>query len=274
MTCHPVHAAVASPSHWKRVVYYGWDDWEAHAPFRAWQPSFRWAYAEMARREVTVVAVSQTIVDKIGSARGSVVPNAVDGDDFANLPPIPSWFRDLTDRPICLYAGSLEGRIDVEALERAAAALPDWRFVLVGQMQEPDHFRSLGRSANVVIRERHPRPQVLAMMQAATVCVLAHRVTDMTMAMSPLKVYEYLASGTPVVATDLLPIRGISDRCLLAAPSDELAPLITIAAQMPRVSQAEMDAWRVQNSWDGRYAHWKEAVLGLRRSQGPGPTVG
>ena len=48
------------------------------------------------------------------------------------------------------------------------------------------------------------------MARAAQVCLVPHRETPMSRAMSPLKLYEYLGAGSPVVATDLPPIRGVS----------------------------------------------------------------
>ena len=82
------------------------------------------------------------------------------------------------------------------------------------------------------------------MMAAADVGLVPHLETPMTVTMSPLKLYEYLAAGTPVVASDLPPMRGISDRCLLVPPGDDFASAILRAAAMPPAQRADLRGWR------------------------------
>ena len=146
VSCHPVLAAVADRSSWADVVYYGWDDWLSYPPFRAAHVLFSECYAQMAARDVNVIGVTQAIVDRIGAPRSTVVPNGIWAADYDRLGPVPPWFAALK-RPIALYAGSLEERIDVAALGQCARDLPDWTIVLVGPMLQPSLFARAGRSA-------------------------------------------------------------------------------------------------------------------------------
>jgi glycosyltransferase involved in cell wall biosynthesis len=261
VSCHPVLAAVADRGRWADVVYYGWDDWLTYPRMADARDLMTWSYAAMAAHDVQVIGVSQAIVDRIGSARSAVVPNGVCAADHEAIAPTPPWFDEL-DGPVALYAGSLQERVDVEALDRCARDLPDWNIVLVGQLQDPSQFARLTQRPNVHLREREPRPAVLAMMAAATVCLVPHRRTPMSEAMSPLKLYEYLASGAPVVASDLPPMRGVSDRCLLIEPGAPLAPAVLEAAAMPPASPAEIARIRAENDWATRYRDWRAAALG------------
>ena len=75
----------------------------------------------------------------------------------------------------------------------------------------------------------HPsvaRAELVATLRNADLCLLAHRRTPLTEAMSPLKIYEYLAAGMPVIATDLPPVRGIDERVLLADTVGEFADVV------------------------------------------------
>jgi teichuronic acid biosynthesis glycosyltransferase TuaH len=47
--------------------------------------------------------------------------------------------------------------------------------------------------------------------QACDVGVIPHRDQECIRAMSPLKLYEYLAAGLPVVSVDLPPVHGVDD---------------------------------------------------------------
>lgn len=256
VTSHPVLAAVADRSAWRDVVFYAWDD------FRGVPDSLllvEWAYEELVSRDVHVIAVAQAILDLIGARRSTLVPNGIVAADFEEQAEVPAWFADL-EGPVAFYAGSLQRRIDVAALQVLADDLPDWTVVLVGPLQDPDVFTELAARPNVLIRPAEPRPQVLAMMAVADVCLVPH-VAE-TDRMSPLKVYEYLGAGAPVVATDLGPMRGLSRHCRLVAPGGRLAPEVLAAAAEPRATAAEVQQFRSEHDWDRRYLAWRAAVLG------------
>jgi teichuronic acid biosynthesis glycosyltransferase TuaH len=261
VSCHPVLAAVADRSAWADVVYYGWDDWLTFPPFQPAHELLSRSYAQMAERDVNVIGVTQAIVDRIGARRGSVVPNGISAADYDRLGPLPSWFAELS-RPIALYAGSLEERVDVAAVEQCARDLPGWTVVLVGHLATPSLFTRLAGCPNVLVRGREPRSSVLTMMSASDVCLIPHRRTPMSVAMSPLKLYEYLGAGAPVVATDLPPMRGVSDRCVLVELGSPLAPAVLTAAALPAASAGEVAAFRRENDWSRRYRCWRAAALG------------
>lgn len=261
VTCHPVLAAVADRGRWADVVYYGWDDWLSYPNMTDWRDLMAWSYATMATRDVNVIGVSEAIVDRVGATRSAVVPNGVCAADHEATASVPAWYDEL-EGPVAFYAGALEERVDVEALERCAEDLPDWNLVLVGMLQDPTRFARLSELPNVRIHGLEPRPAVLAMMAAADVCLVPHRRTAMSEAMSPLKFYEYLASGAAVVASDLAPMRGVSDRCLLVEPGAPLAPAVLEAARMPAASPEEIARIRHDHDWATRYRDWRVAALG------------
>ena len=262
VTCHPLLAAVAERDAWADVVYYGWDDWASYAPLGRGRSLVEEAYAAMADRDVHVVGVTRAIVDRIGARRSTVVPNGVDAADLGLADQVPAWFAALHPRPVAFYAGSLEDRVDVDSLVALATSLPDHVIVLVGPMLRQDWFAPLAVLHNVVIRGVHPRQEVLSMARAAAVCLVPHRDTPLTRAMSPLKLYEYLGVGSPVVATDLEPMRGVSERCLLVPSGESLDVAVRRASSLPPVTDEELASFRHRHDWSVRYETWREAVLG------------
>ena len=262
VTCHPVHAAIADRKYWSEVVYYAWDDWLAYPVMASRRRTTAWAYRRLAERDTSVIAVSQPILDRLGARRGVVVPNGIDAAAFDRLPEVPGWYAELT-RPVAFYAGALESRVDVEGLVAAAADLPDWTFVLVGPVREPERLAPLSGKPNVVLRAAVSQAEVLAMAQRATVCLVPHRRTEMSVSMSPLKLYEYVGSGTPVVAADLPPMRGVSDRVTLVEPGSEYTPAILHAAKLPPIADGDLREWRAQNDWTQRYGEFRKAMFGV-----------
>lgn len=86
-----------------------------------------------------------------------------------------------------------------------AAALADHEFVFVGPVEDraAGPAEALGRLSNVhLVGERSP-DDMPAYVQAFDVSIIPFVVDGMTVGVSPLKMYESLATGTPVVATEL-----------------------------------------------------------------------
>jgi hypothetical protein len=71
--------------------------------------------------------------------------------------------------------------------------------------------------------------------------------------MSPLKVYEYLAAGLPVLATDLPPVRELGSRVLLADSVEEFGGLVDHALALGLEPEPERVAFVTENSWTARH---------------------
>ena len=105
-------------------------------------------------------------------------------------------------QPVIGYLGALESWFDASAIRAAAIARPNWRFVLVGRI-ESRNVRLLADLPNVefmgeIGRERVP--EVLARFDVATIPFL---LNPLTVAADPIKLYEYLSAGLPVVSSRL-----------------------------------------------------------------------
>jgi len=268
ISCHPVLAALADRSSWADVVYYGWDDWrtEEDGVFSSAGGAIGWSYTQMAERDVNVITVSQTIADRIGARRSTVVPNGINASAFDSVGPVPDWFASIRG-PVALWVGAVERRLDAHALAACARELgSEWSIVLVGPVVDPTPLEVLEGLPNVVVKGWHPRAEILAMIDAARVCLLPHVRSPITEAMSPLKLYEYLAAGKPTVSSDLPSIRGVSERIILVPPGGSYAPAVLAASRLPVATPAEMAEFRRTNDWNARYAQFKPAALESRVS--------
>ena len=197
------------------------DDWAVHPAYERWRPAYLAAYERIADRRLRVCAVTETIVERIEpQGPAAVVPNGVDPEEWLRIAPPPAWFEELPG-PRLLYVGTLDSRLDVDAVTAVARAWPRGSIVLVGPLADPDHLASCGRSRTSPFPGPVPRDQVAALVHAADACLVPHRRLPLTEAMSPLKIYEYLAGGGPVAATDLPPLRGIGGPLVLAPPGGD-----------------------------------------------------
>lgn len=197
----------------------------------------------MIRRAARIVAVTDrlgaTMRERYGLAADRVVtvPNGVDAKRFAPIAPADARARIGWDpAPWVTFVGNLVPWQGVETLIRAAPAVlrevPDVRFAIVGdgisragleRLTDELGVRGAVRFAGAV-----PYPEVPLYVCAADVCVAPFtRKRNEAIGLSPLKVYEYLACGRPVVASD---VPGISDLLRrasagLTAPPDDPAAL-------------------------------------------------
>jgi teichuronic acid biosynthesis glycosyltransferase TuaH len=261
ITTSPFVAGYA-PLEWAGpVTYYVWDDWAAHPRFERWWPAFEQGYARVRDSGRRMCAVSDAILERArpsGPAR--LIPNGVDVAEWTQIGAPADWFAALP-RPLMLYAGTLDSRIDVELVRRTARRFAEGSLVLVGLNPDPEHLAPLQALPNVHIRPPVTRPEITAMIRAADVCLVPHAVTDLTRAMSPLKLYEYVAAGRPVAATDIGPMRGVDPRVVLCTAGEDYTEAVASALALGPAEEPERLAFVERHSWRRRHDEILELAL-------------
>jgi glycosyltransferase involved in cell wall biosynthesis len=145
-----------------------------------------------------VTATSQALADASRALHGriAIVRNGVDPERF------PQTASRSGDEPCAGFVGALDGRVDVAALEAAATALPKWRFRFAGAVEHPA-VAALARLPNVELRGEIAPSKVPGFLAGLDVGLVPYRDTALTRAIDPVKLYEMLACGLPVVASRL-----------------------------------------------------------------------
>jgi glycosyltransferase involved in cell wall biosynthesis len=252
VVCGNPFLAAFAPLEWAgTVLFYAWDDWAAYPPHRQWWPAYEVAYERIRSRGFPVAAVSQVLLDRLApEAGGLLLPNGIAPEEWTSPGAAPQWFTCLPG-PRLLYVGTLDDRVDLDVIRSLAIRFPGGSVVLVGA--EVDGAMSAIRSvANVHVAPQVSRREVVGLVHAADVCLLPHRRTALTEAMSPLKLYEYVAGGRPVVASDLPPMRGVSPRIVLVE-NEHFADAVSSALQSPSLTEEERHAFVTRNSWSSRF---------------------
>lgn len=261
VTSQPLLAGFAALEWAGPVTLYASDDLAAHPDYEPWHASIHVAYERVAERGRRVAAVSNALIERI-APRGPavVVPNGVDPEIWLAPDPAPPWFTDLPG-PRLLYVGSLTTRIDVDAVREVARALPEASIALVGPLADPAHFEPLRAEPNVSFHEPVGRRGVASLACAADACLLPHVRSPLTEAMSPLKLYEYLASGRPVVATDLEPVRRVDGPVIRVPAGGDFSAGVRAALAAGPVAEAARRDSLAANSWARRSATVVELAL-------------
>jgi glycosyltransferase involved in cell wall biosynthesis len=179
-------------------------------------------------------------------------------------------------RPVVAYAGHLYAWKGVDVLLEALAGVPEADGLIVGgHEREPDLARtqalaqSLGISERVTFAGRVDPPRVQAMLAGAAVLVLPNTASAISSRFtSPLKLFEYMGAGRPIVASDLPALREILTpdvHALLVPPGQPTAlaagirRILTEPGLGARLGAAAAAAFR-DYTWDKR-AERLEALL-------------
>jgi glycosyltransferase involved in cell wall biosynthesis len=258
ITTHPLVPGFADLEWADSVTFYAYDDLAASPPLKRWWPAYEEVYRRTRSRGHRVVAVSEAIIDRIApSGPHAVVPNGVDPVEWLSPGSAPSWFAELPG-PRLLYVGSLDSRVNVDQLVRTARSYPSASMVVVGPMLDEAHFAAVASEPNVRVEGAMPRSAIVGLVSAADVCLIPHVRNALTEAMSPLKLYEYLAAGRPVAALDLPPIRDVSSRVVI---EEDLVDAVAGALRLGPAGEEERRRFAEEHSWRRRQDRIVELAL-------------
>lgn len=158
--------------------------------------------------------------------------------------------RDLAalPRPWIGFAGAIFTYLDYEILAAVASAFPEASLVLLGAVHDTARAQELARARNVHLLGARPQQEVPEYLAAFDVCLSPFKAGAVRRAVNPLKIYEYLAAGRPVVSTPLESLRDepIAREIRFAeAASDYVAAVrAVLAEEAGEGSEARADARR------------------------------
>jgi glycosyltransferase involved in cell wall biosynthesis len=180
-----------------------------------------------------------------------LIPHGVEFDHFskynqtsAELPTDIKYVK----KPVIGYYGLIRDWIDFELLEKIAQR-KDWSLVLIGptsvdiskiQVKENMHF--LGP------KDYKDLPLYL---QSFDVCIIPYKLTEVTINARPLKLFEYLASGKPVVSTPLPSVLPYGKVVRIGSTNEEFIQQIekSLLEKDESLKKKRIDLAR-ENSWE------------------------
>jgi len=184
------------------------------------------------------------------------VLNAAETDLFAQaLDPVTLVPADLAaiPAPRLIVVGALDYRLDLDALELLAGSDLSWHVVLVGPVKTPEVTTRLQGRANIHLLGERPHADIPGYLRGAAVAMIPYRATSLTENIFPLKLFEYLAAGVPVVVGGLPELRRLSGSIGVAEKAEDYPVLVRKAlAEDGPERRAERAALAAGNSWDAR----------------------
>lgn len=162
-----------------------------------------------------IVAISQSLKDfiveeyNINSDNILVAHDGVDMEEFNFLESKEElrekYFKEMKDRFIVLYSGSQEKGKGVEMIIDAASELKNLIFVVIGSQKDEQRD-------NLIFRKRMEQEEIPKYLRMADLLVLPmNKSLSYSHFSSPLKLFEYMASQSPILASNIGAIGEILD---------------------------------------------------------------
>jgi GT2 family glycosyltransferase/glycosyltransferase involved in cell wall biosynthesis len=247
-----------------RVVY---DCMDEHTGFGTHGPRTARDEERLLAESDLVSVTSRPLLERVSVLRPDALrlANAADWERFAALPPRETSPLAGLPRPVVGYYGAIAAWFDVDAWALAAGRRRGWSFVLVGRESGAELSR-LARLPNVHRIGEVPYDRLPAYLTAFDVCTIPFQRTPLTEATNPVKLYEYFATGKPIVARRLPEIESFAGLVGLYDRPEEFDAALERAVA-PRPDEESLAARRRQlaqeNTWPIRYRALRERLDAL-----------
>ncbi|OGF31082.1 hypothetical protein A2533_03510 [Candidatus Falkowbacteria bacterium RIFOXYD2_FULL_35_9] len=247
----------------KLFVFDTVDNWSEHPEYLKLKPKVKILqnYQTIADKANLIFTVSNSLVDFYSALNRSKdiywIPNGVDYDFFNNENMADQQTKlDNCQGPIIGYLGTIEERFDIDLLVEVAKANTEKTIAICGPVwdgvkkQMQNKTRNL---ENIIFTGRIDYKLAPAYLNKFDVAIMPHKVNDFVKSMNPMKMYEYLACGKPIVSTKVAGIEQFDDLIYSSNDTVEFINLITKALAEDNLDKQQKRRQASKNcSWDKR----------------------
>jgi glycosyltransferase involved in cell wall biosynthesis len=240
------------------LVYHCADDYVHVKGFPASLPELE---EELCRASDLVVATAEPLAESrsLWNPNTHWIPNGVSFEHFAK-PAEPHPELSSKRKPVIGFVGGLAQWVDLTWVAHAARQRPDWSFVLIGPRSTD--LSPVEGLPNVDVPGPRPYGEVPSYLAAFDVAIVPFVQDEVTRNADPIKVYEYLAAGVPVVATRLQALERLSHVVRLAgSPQGFLTELDAAVAEGRETRAVERRAEAQKHTWAARFDEFERLVL-------------
>jgi glycosyltransferase involved in cell wall biosynthesis len=226
---------------------------------------------ELIARCDLLIVTAQALHDskKDAARRIALIPNGAEVAHFNKAAdpatPITPALAGLP-QPIVGFLGAVQYWVDVPLLARIARQHPEWSVVLVGPPGLLVDLSELERLPNAHLLGRVPYADLPGYLRAFDVCLNPYKMDGVAEGCSPIKLYEYLATGKPIVSVDMPEARQFEHLIHVARDADAFVQQVEAAVSeaggpesLDRAAQRMAEAER--HTWRGRFEAAQAALL-------------
>lgn len=184
-----------------------------------------------------------------------LLPNGVDVDHYKNaLKSNKGRNKRKWPVPVFGYTGTIDSyRIDINIIVALARAFPGGSVVLAGPIYLGNKETSLlTRERNIHLTGAIPYANIVDYVKDFDVCIAPYMESGFADSLNPLKLWEYLACGKPIVSTNISSFRDFRHLCCVVSGVDEFISACRAALSendklvLSRISEAEKNSWNAR----------------------------
>lgn len=210
-------------------------------------------HGEMTERADVFVVSNRVLGERHRPERSDLirVENGVDVERFSPSGPVATQLAGRTE--VIGYHGAIAQWFDFETMRRVASIGSDREFVLVGPVDPRvgSEMQQLSDLPNVEHIPEQPGDLIPGFVRGFSVGLVPFVVDEMTQGVTPLKMYEYMACGVPVVASPL-PACVEHPGVATGNSPEAFAEEIERALSLDDRDRAQLRAFGREASWDDR----------------------
>jgi glycosyltransferase involved in cell wall biosynthesis len=185
-----------------------------------------------------------------------VVPNGVNFDLFNseyNKTEHVECFDTKGYDQVIGYLGTVDDRVDIKMMQYAIENLPNYLFVFVGRLIDPNVESGLKGYRNLMFVLPQKLSDLPKYVYKFSVCIIPFVKNDFTINVYPMKINEYLAMGKPVVLTDFSDLNEFANTCMIVTSKEEFKDALGVSvvtdSNAKRIRRIEIAS---ENSWEKR----------------------
>lgn len=253
-------------------LYYCADDWSSSGQWWNRARDVLHLERQLVEKVDLVIASASTLAARWRSINPNTffLPNAADTDLFETATSdnvtVPFEISELAS-PRIGFVGIVNARFNVDLYEKLSAMRRDWQWIIVGPvMTQFVDVSRLKSKTNVHFIGSRPRSEVPAYLKGFDVCTIPYVCNEHSEGIFPLKLFEYLAAGKPVVSTPLPELAPYKSYVRVAATAAEFVMGIEeLLRETP--DRVPPDFLRA-NSWNERVDRLCELIRRFERKVG------
>ena len=175
----------------------------------------------------------------------------------ANINTIPQDLKKIT-KPIIGFAGSLYiWRVDLNLIDYITDSLNDYSFVFIGHLTKSDiySYKKIFKKRNCHYLGFKNHIDLPKYIDHFDVSIIPYKLHNYGKACFPVKIYEHLAMGKPIVTTALPSIKHLSDQGIISWARNKIEFKNYILAELNKEKNNKIDIKKrlaLENSWENR----------------------
>ncbi len=239
------------------------DDWSAHPAYKQWKKRLKKNYQFLNNRADVVFTVSKELLSLFPHHRYvHWVPNGADIEHFSASVQMNGTQKH--SKPTIVYVGIIQERVDLGLIAWLARQRPQYDFVIAGPVWKGIDVSTLHALPNVRMPGAVAYDELPELLARCSVGIVPHKADGLVRSMNPMKIYDYLSAGLPVVATQAPGFEAFQSGMKVVASRDTFLTAVDEWVAHPP-STDSLRTLVAPHSWHARYKAMSDVIDGFSR---------